>query len=272
MHILLLGHREIASNIALSMLVTAMPKHRYSIMLSESLVSNSAPRELIELANLEQNLCDQLDCLSPQLDHGILSFNQLAERTGEAARILARPNSGEGLAVLAALQPDLIISIRYRRILGTAAIAIPRWGVLNLHSGLLPEYRGMMATFWAMLNNETSIGCTLHYIVDGTIDTGPVVDRAPVPADRSRTYLANVLSLYAPGCSMVVEAVTRIESGRATTARQQLEEGKYFSAPTADDIARFRQANGHLFDGGELQRFLHELCNDPVPADGTASA
>ena len=272
MHILLLGHREIASNIALSMLVTAMPTHRYSIMLSDSVAAKSAPPELVELANLEQSLCDELEYRSPQLDHGILSFDQLADRTGAPAQILAQPNSGEGLAVIAALQPDLIISIRYRRILGTAAIAIPRWGVLNLHSGLLPEYRGVMATFWAMLNNEPSIGCTLHHIVDGTIDTGPVVGRAAVATDRRRTYLANVLSLYAPGCSMVVEAVARIENGRATTAREQPKEGKYFSAPGVDDIARFRQADWRLFDGGELHRFLRERYNAPILAAGTGSA
>ncbi|HEX5764632.1 MAG TPA: formyltransferase family protein [Woeseiaceae bacterium] len=271
MHILLLGHREIASNVALSMLVMAMPAHRFSIMLSRSVVPISAPPELIELANLERNLCDQLECLSPQFHDRFLSFDRLAHRTGSPARILAEPNSREGLAALAAMQPDLIISVRYRHILGTAAIAIPRRGVLNLHSGLLPGYRGVMATFWAMLNNETSIGCTLHYIVDGTIDTGPVVGRATVPTDFNRTYLANVLSLYAPGCSMAVEAVTRIESGRARKPIRQTNEGKYFSAPGVNDVARFRQAGRRLFDGGELQQFLHEG-NIPVPAAASPSA
>ena len=49
----------------------------------------------------------------------------------------------------------------YRRILKAAAIQIPRHGVLNLHSGLLPAYKGLMATFWATLNGEEEIGCTL---------------------------------------------------------------------------------------------------------------
>jgi len=256
--IVLLGHRDIASNIALSLFVTAMPQHRHFIMLSGSVASQPAPREILELAELENKLCDQLERLPVDGSRGILPFGRLEECTGSRLRTLAQPNSEQSLAALAELQPDLIISARYRRILKGAAIAIPKSGVLNLHSGLLPGYRGMMATFWAMLNNEPIIGSTLHYIVDDTIDTGPVIGRAAMPADRSRTYLANVLSLYPAGCRMLIEAVSRIERGSAITAIRQTAQGRYFSTPDDHDLARFQQADLRLFDGSELQQFLHE--------------
>jgi methionyl-tRNA formyltransferase len=257
MKILLLGHRDIASNIALSLMVSAMPQHRYVIMLSGHVQApTSTPRELAELVTFEQRLCDELDGLS---HYGILSFDRLAERTGGPLRILAQPNAGDDLALLAELRPDLVISVRYRRILREAAIAIPAHGVLNLHSGLLPRYKGMMATFWAMLAADQTIGSTLHYIVDGTIDTGPIVGRAPIPADRQRSYLANVLALYPAGCRMVIDAVNRIERGEAVARHEQPEAGAYYSSPRREQMLRFQAAGLRLFDGNELQQFMPEL-------------
>lgn len=257
MNIALLGHQDIASNVALSLLVTAMPQHRYSIMLSGAVAPHSAPvAALAELAALERKLCDDLATCG---DSRLLSFSALAGQTGNDLQVLAQPNSPNGLSRLADLRPDLVVSVRYRRILKDAAISIPKFGVLNLHSGLLPEYKGMMATFWAMLNDEPTIGSTLHYIVDGTIDTGPVISQACMTADRSRSYLANVLSLYPDGCRMIIDTVHRIERGEEIACQLQPAAGNYYSAPHAGDIARFQDAGLRLFDGDELRQFPREL-------------
>ena len=71
--------------------------------------------------------------------------------------------------------PELMISIRYGKILRSKALSIPDLGVLNLHSGKLPDYRGVMATFRAMLAQEQELFSTLHWIDDDTIDTGRVI-------------------------------------------------------------------------------------------------
>jgi methionyl-tRNA formyltransferase len=257
MNIVLLGHHDIASNIALSLLVTAMPEHRYTIMLSGANVPRlPTVAALEELAALEQKLCHDLEGCGHSR---FLSFDALAGRTGSDLHVLEKPDSPDSLSRLADLRPDLFISVRYRRILREAAISIPRFGVLNLHSGLLPQYKGMMATFWALLNEEPAIGSTLHYIVDGTIDTGPVIDRAPRDADRTRSYVANVLSLYPDGCRMIVDTVHRIERGEEIACRPQPAAGRYYSVPGSADIKRFRNAGLRLFDGDELRRLPAEL-------------
>ncbi len=135
------------------------------------------------------------------------------------------------MAALRAFEPDLFISLRYRRILKTAAIEIPRYGVLNLHSGLLPEYKGVMVSFWAMLNGEEEIGSTLHTIGDGTIDTGPIngLSRNPVRTDWS--YLAHVLELYPDGWRMMVDAVRKNSLGETIEKSRQTGAGYYYSMP-----------------------------------------
>ncbi len=72
------------------------------------------------------------------------------------------------------LDPDIIA------VFGTSLIRGPllkmgRRGIVNLHGGLSPAYRGADCTFWALYNGEPeNVGCTIHYIDDG-IDTGKLI-------------------------------------------------------------------------------------------------
>ena len=166
MNIILLGHDDIASKIALRLIVGGLPEHKYKLFLSGplSVASKPLPEPLARLGQLDKFFYDSvpwdIDCEPKELP---------------------TPNSADGMAALPACDPDLFLSVRYRRILKSAAIEIPLHGVSNLHSGLLPEYKGVMVTFWAMLNGEEEIGCTLHTIVDGTIDTGPIIGLSKTP-------------------------------------------------------------------------------------------
>ena len=180
MNICLLSNQDLASNFALNLLLPLLAeKHHTRVFLSSKVGGNQAlPGELAQLAFFEQGLFN--DLLFPALDSGsptgtLLSFRQLSRYTSQPINILNRINSEESLAVLGESETDLILSIRYGGILREQAIALPRLGVINLHSGLLPDYRGVMATFRAMLNGEQKIGTTLHYISDPGIDTGDII-------------------------------------------------------------------------------------------------
>ena len=241
MKIVLLGHDDLPSLYALQRVIEAAPQHSYSAFLSGELsASREPPAELRELGAIDAGLCARLR-----------ESGRLARPLVEAGT-LPQPNSESGRAALRVLSPDLVISIRYRRILKGEAIAIPRLGVLNLHSGVLPDYKGVMATFWAMLNEEPSIGATLHRIVDSGIDTGPVIGIRRIPADYGSSYLANVLRLYGPGCELVARALEQLETGCEPEASPQSPGGRYFSAPGAAEIRAFRSRGLELANGGEL--------------------
>lgn len=220
-----------------------LPDHDYAVFLSREAESTPADdTALARLASVDAALCERF--LTGEIGAPV------APRL-TAAPSLGKPNSPEGLQLLEELRPDLIISIRYRRILREAAIAIPQHGVLNLHSGILPDYRGVMATFWAMLAGEKQIGTTLHWIVDSGIDTGPVIGIHRKAMCPRRSYLANVLGLYNGGCDLVAAAVEDIENGREPRSRPQSPGGHYYSAPGARDVQRFDHAGLALFDGTE---------------------
>lgn len=253
MRILCCLNRDLASNIALNLLLPALARHQVCIGLTERVgnpqLEADEPPERRELRAAEQRLPNEvlfpLVDASNQPDDGqrFLTFAEIARHRGIRVMPLSTPNSAEGLATVQAFAPDLILTVRYGAILKAPVIAVPRLGVLNLHSGLLPAYRGVLATFRALMAGDTQIGCTLHYITDGTIDTGPIVDSTRVPVVPGQSLLRHVTSLYAPGVAMIATAIERLDRGdSAGAAAQPVGEGAYYSYPTAEEWAAFTKA------------------------------
>ena len=250
----MLGHYEIASNYALSLVVNALFKeHEIKIMLSgrgDAFEKSSSKKEtntFAALAQYEQQLCDELNSGINSLNINCDSFDALAKKTNHPIELLAKPNSKLGLAQVNDYAPDLIISIRFRKYLKETLIAIPKHGVINLHSGRLPEYRGAMATFWSMLNGEKEIGSVVHYISDSGVDTGDIISSSIINCDNSKTYLKNVLALYPSGSKGIVGAVHEIALGKNLNAFQQPIEGTYYSFPTELNRERFLSRGLSLF-------------------------
>src|SRR5690606_37650873 len=82
-------------------------------------------------------------------------------------------NSPETITYLKSLDCDVILN-QSQHIVKKAVLDIPRIGVLNRHGAPLPNYKGRLAPFWQLLNNEAYGGLTYHFLDEG-IDTGPIV-------------------------------------------------------------------------------------------------
>lgn len=243
MKITIFTNRDLASHIALTRLVKGLSDHQLSIFMSEKVgADHRLPQPLIDLAAFEKR----------QIAAAEMSFDDLARLAGcelqGFADIDNRVNGPEGLARIRASAPELIISVRFGLIIRDAVIAIPQYGVINLHSGVLPSYRGVMATFRAMLNNESEIGSTLHYIQDAGVDTGDIISISRIPVDADKSYLANVLNLYAGGCAQIFQAVAQIQSGQVIDKQRQQGPAGYYSFPADDELEIFFAQGYRLFD------------------------
>ena len=255
MKILILGHYEIASNYAISLVVNALyEQHDIAIMLSgrgdayEQASATQDKNTFAALALHEQQLCDALNTGVNTLNLQCDSFDAIAKKTQHPIEVLAKPNSQLGLGKIINFAPDLIISIRFRKYLKETLIAIPKHGVINLHSGRLPEYRGAMASFWSMLNGESQIGCVLHFISDVGVDTGNIIEQSTIACDYSKTYLQNVLALYPEGAKNIVKAVQDLALGEICKSYPQPVEGTYYSFPTGENLKEFMSLGHSLFD------------------------
>lgn len=135
---------------------------------------------------------------------------------------------GTALAILRELNPELIVVAAYGRILPDDILALPPKGCINVHSSLLPKYRGSAPINWAILNGDSETGVTIQEMVHD-LDAGDVIlQRAtPIGADENAADLYDRLALM--GGEALVEAVARIEAG--TAARTPQDHSKATQAP-----------------------------------------
>ena len=141
-----------------------------------------------------------------------------------------------GARVLLEFRPDIVISARFSLIFPQRVIdAVPR-GIINVHPGALPGYRGLFAPFWQVLRGERELGCTVH-MVDKGIDTGAILGTARVPFDPGRSLMWHTAALYRGGIAVAAEAATILARGGQPATVAQQDGGAYFRFPTAADFA-----------------------------------
>lgn len=123
-----------------------------------------------------------------------------------------RARSESFLAELRALHPDVIVVMAYGQILSPALLAIPPHGCVNIHTSILPKYRGAAPIQWAILNGDPETGVTLMQM-DAGMDTGPMIAVARTPIkdeDNAETIHDRLASL---GASLLVEKLPQYLDG-----------------------------------------------------------
>jgi len=125
----------------------------------------------------------------------------------------ARARDEKFIAELRALQPELIVVAAYGQILPQSILELPRYGCLNVHTSLLPKYRGAAPIQWAIANGEAETGVTLMKM-DAGLDTGPIVAQrcTPIsPADDATTLHDRLARL---GAELLVQTVPDYVAGK----------------------------------------------------------
>jgi methionyl-tRNA formyltransferase len=265
MKISILTNKDLASCLVLNRLVPALSDHELSINLSAKDGSQKRlPQQLRELKFFEQDLFNEivfpaLAATAPARTPELLSFDGIARLTEQPIAELNNINTAEDLKCFARSEPDLVVSIRFGTILREAVISLPRYGVLNLHSGLLPAYKGVMATFRAMLNEEQKTGTTLHFIDDSSIDCGRIIGRTVLPVDPTKSYLWHVLELYEQGCALLLSTIATIDAEGSVACESQDSNGCYYSFPTQTELARFAESGLKLVEPDEIVRIAQRF-------------
>lgn len=143
------------------------------------------------------------------------------------------------------LSPDLIVSVSPPQVFRESLIELPALGCINVHSSLLPKYRGVLPTFWALANGEQETGVTVHYI-SRKIDQGEIILQKRVKISPEETLHSLIGKCKEVGADLALEAMKQFEEGTVSTSPNRVEEGNYFSFPTREDVRRFR-AQGRKF-------------------------
>jgi methionyl-tRNA formyltransferase len=275
--ILVCVNRDIESNYALNLLLPelARAKHATRVVLSEHVGNQTAPAAIRALRSVEQMIPNEM--LFPLVSRCVplvgrsLTFDELHTYCDGVPFSAVNLNAPDGLALLDSFAPEVVLTIRYGHILRERAIRHAKHGVINLHSGLLPQYRGILSTLYAMANGDADIGCTVHWIVDPGIDSGPIIAIARRPVEQGRSLLWHIMSLYPLGVPLIVEAVRRLTSGEPVPRQaQESGGGTYRSTPTAADVDALTARDIELFDAADLREQLARFV--PLAASPQTSA
>ena len=116
----------------------------------------------------------------------------------------------------------------YGRILPDEILAAPPKGCINVHSSLLPNYRGAAPIHWAVLNGDRETGVTIMHMAHD-LDAGDIIAQAATPIDPDETVVALHDRLAVLGAELLVNVVADIAAGTATRTPQ--EHGKATLAP-----------------------------------------
>ena len=108
----------------------------------------------------------------------------ITNRPNVAKQKVVSLNDTECLKIATDFAPDMIASFGIP-IIGDNLIAIPKWGAINLHGGISPQYKGGNTIFWPLLQGKPKmVGATLHYMV-AKVDSGRLLSKVYPALDPS---------------------------------------------------------------------------------------
>lgn len=126
---------------------------------------------------------------------------------------------GAAISIVRTLAPDLIVVAAYGRILPQEILDVPRYGCINVHSSLLPKYRGSAPIHWAILNGDRVSGVTIMKMVLA-LDAGDILAQVSTPVDPDETVETLHDRLAQMGADLLSETIPAIEAGTIVSIPQ----------------------------------------------------
>ena len=171
------------------------------------------------------------------------SIASACQRYGVPCEEVADVNAPAFLEHLRQAGPDLLISASCPQIFKKPLIELPPKGILNIHGAILPQYRGVMPSFWMLANQEKQAGVTI-YFVNEKIDAGEVCGQRIFEIKPRESLDQFIRRSKMIAADLLGEVLEKIARGKPALRPINLAEGSYYSWPTAKAYRQFRQA-GH---------------------------
>ena len=135
---------------------------------------------------------------------------------------------GEAEALVKQLAPELIVVAAYGKILPEEILNTPPYGSINVHSSLLPKYRGAAPINWAILDGEAETGVSIMYMAK-ELDAGDVILQKTTPIGEQEDAQALTARLAELGAQALSEAVEALRNGTASRTPQDASRQTYAS-------------------------------------------
>ena len=153
-------------------------------------------------------------------------------------------NNPNSVSKIKLFQPDLLVSILGNQIFKSPILNLAPKGCINLHTALLPKYRGLMPTFWVMKNNEKKTGVSVFFVDEG-IDSGPIIVQKEVEiGNKTQEELINHTKKI--GMEAIAKSIDLIQKNEVKLIENDPSKKTYFTFPSRQDVLEFNK-NGKKF-------------------------
>lgn len=177
--------------------------------------------------------------------HGRCSVKDVARANGIPHRVVTDSNAPGFVRHIKRLGVDLIISYSAPQILKEELLHTPRYGVVNVHGSLLPDFRGCLPSFWHLYCGAKRGGATVHYM-SAKIDDGDIIGQGSVDISGCRSMFQLMAKTKALGGGLMVKAIRDIQDGTVKRRKNETEKGRYFTWPTVEQAKEFRAKGNRL--------------------------
>jgi methionyl-tRNA formyltransferase len=189
------------------------------------------------------NVCDVI-C------HGYLPGNKssikaVALKYGVSYREIEQLITQKFYDELKSLDLDLIVSFSAPCIFSPELLKIPRNGCINLHCSLLPNYAGVLPSFWTLYHGERETGATVHFM-DNKIDNGKILSQIKIDISDCQSMFHVIQRTKKIGGKLMVDVIEQIRNENIQPKPNDVSSGSYFTWPTVKQIREFRKRGGRL--------------------------
>lgn len=179
------------------------------------------------------------------------SIQSIAKKHGVKCYSLNSLNHKHGLVFVKCLEPEIIFSLAAPQKFCSELLSLPSLGCYNIHSALLPKYRGINGIFWAMMHDEQMTGFTIHKM-DRDLDTGPIAVQQAVQITSTDSYDDVCRRLIAEATPAIVAFLRRLSLVRDDLSLMNipddlLKRSKFYTFPKAEDRREFKQLGYKFF-------------------------
>ncbi|WP_027726100.1 methionyl-tRNA formyltransferase [Tuberibacillus calidus] len=140
----------------------------------------------------------------------------------------------EAVEAILAYKPDLIITCAFGQILPEALLNAPKYGAINVHASLLPEYRGAAPIHKAIMDGKKETGVTIMYMVKA-LDAGDILTQKKVPIEETDTVGSLHDKLSKAGAELLMSTLPDLIEGRITPIPQDESRATYVSTLSRED-------------------------------------
>jgi len=192
-------------------------------------------------ALVDANFCDVIAVVTQSDKRKGREMKSLPTPVGELSTDLgiatlkpARARDAEFIETIRRLNPDLMVVVAYGQILPQELLDIPKFGCLNVHTSILPKYRGAAPIQWAIVDGEPETGVTIMKM-DAGLDTGDVVSeaRTPISSEDNGQTLHDRLARM--GADLLVNTIPGFVDGSIVPKPQPGEGSTYARKITKQD-------------------------------------